>query len=216
MDDDLVDDVDEAVTDGAGVDEPDRRRMVAVADEALTSTTPLAWNVAIPHLRDCRCGVYDGDAVEDSGRGESAQLELSPRPVDASAEADAFVRRAGQLVPAASVGAASPDAGAASPDAGAADDSAPSDFSTSAASGIDLGDRFIAGPQHVEFAAELGELVGDRRRLGLGDQGPDRRLAVRQRIGDLVTLGTVDPESLVVERSEHTAGEGPGEQRRAA
>ena len=76
------------------------------AGRPLTSTTPLAWNVAIPHLRDCRGGVYDGAAAEVSGRGESAHESCRRGPSMRSAEADALLRRAGQLVPAASVGAA--------------------------------------------------------------------------------------------------------------
>jgi hypothetical protein len=42
----------------------------------------------------------------------------------------------------------------------------------------------------ASFAAKLGELVGDCRRLGLRDQSSDRGLAVRQGIGNLLALGT--------------------------
>ena len=79
---------------------------------------------------------------------------------------------------------------------------------------VDLGNRLVAGAQHVDLAPELGELVRHRRSLAVGDQRPDGRLAVLQRIGDLVALRAVDPEPLVVERAQRATGEGAGDQRR--
>ena len=157
------------------------------AGRPLTSTTPLAWNVAIPHLRDCRGGVYDGAAAEVSGRGESAHPSCRRGPSMPSAEADAL-RSSRWSAGASGVGGRRVTGRRRSRRLGVLR------LLDVGSHGIDLGDGLVAGRQHVELAAELGELVRHRGRLAVEHQRGDGRLAVLQRAGDLVVLGAVDPE----------------------